>query len=294
MQFQGLYTAIVTPFEKNGTAIDYDVYAKLVELQVAAGVAGIVPCGTTGESPTLSHEEHSELIKRTVKLVAGRIQVIAGTGSNSTAEAIELTRAACADRVDAVMIVNPYYNRPTQDGLFEHFKAIASVASVPVMVYNIKGRTAVNIEPETFVRLMAVPGIAAIKEASGDLGQMARIRHLCGDRFSMLSGDDNLTPPVMSLGGKGVVSVLSNLYPKRMARMVAHYLAGNFAEGNKIFYSLLDVMQAIFWETNPIPIKAAVAHRGLCAPDLRLPMTPMSPGKLAEFLKVLEKTGADA
>ncbi|MCE9597338.1 MAG: 4-hydroxy-tetrahydrodipicolinate synthase [Spirochaetia bacterium] len=294
MQFKGLYTAIVTPFEKKGTAIDYDAYAKLVELQVQGGVAGIVPCGTTGESPTLSHEEHSELIKRTVKLVSGRIQVIAGTGSNSTSEAIELTKAACADRVDAVMIVNPYYNKPTQDGLFEHFKAIASVSSVPIMVYNIKGRTGVNVEPETFVRLKAVPGIEAIKEASGDLGQMARIQQMAGDRFSMLSGDDNLTPAVMSLGGNGVVSVLSNLYPKRMSRMVAFYLAGNFAEGNKIFYSLLDIMQAIFWETNPIPIKAAVAHRGLCASDLRLPMTSMSPGRLQEFLRLLDQTGADA
>lgn len=294
MQFRGLYTAIVTPFTQGGKAIDYDVYAKLVERQIEGGVTGIVPCGTTGESPTLSHDEHSELIRRTVKLAKGRIQVVAGTGSNSTQEAVELTREACKDGVDAVMVVNPYYNKPTQEGLLRHFETVARASTVPVMVYNIRGRTAVNVEPETFVKLAATPNIRAIKEASGDLGQMARIVHLCKDRFEMLSGDDNLTPAVMAVGGCGVVSVASNVYPKRLARMVAHYSAGDFKKGNEVFYGLLEFMQAIFWETNPIPVKAACASLGLCGPDLRLPMTELPPDKLERLKKVMAETGADS
>ncbi len=293
MEFKGLYTAVVTPFTPGGSAIDYDAYAKLIERQISAGVAGVVPCGTTGESPTLSHDEHSELIRRTVKLVRKRVQVIAGTGSNSTQEAIDLTRAACADGVDAVMIVNPYYNKPTQEGLFRHFEAVASTSSVPVMVYNIRGRTAVNIEPETFARLKGVPRIACVKEASGDLGQMARIYQLAGDRIAMLSGDDNLTPAVMAIGGRGVVSVASNIFPKRLTAMVNLYLAGNFAQGNAIFYQLLEFMQALFWETNPIPVKAGLAALGYCNPDIRLPMTPMSDGRRREFETLLNALGED-
>jgi len=293
MEFRGLYTAVVTPFTSGGSQIDYDAYAKLLERQIAGGVAGVVPCGTTGESPTLTHEEHSELIRRTVSLVKKRVQVIAGTGSNSTAEAIELTKAACSDGVDAVMIVNPYYNKPTQEGLFRHFEAVAGVSSVPVMVYNIRGRTVVNIEPETFTRLKSVARIACVKEASGDLGQMARIHQLAGDRIALLSGDDNLTPAVMAIGGLGVVSVASNIFPKRLSAMVKHYLAGDYKSGNAIFYDLLEFMQALFWETNPIPVKAGLAALGLCKPDIRLPMTPMSEGKRREFEILLNALGED-
>lgn len=293
MQFRGLYTALVTPFTQGGTGIDYDAYGRLVKRQIDAGVAGIVPCGTTGESPTLSHDEHSELIRRTVKLVAGKIQVVAGTGSNSTSEAIELTREACKDGVDAVMVVNPYYNKPTQEGLFQHFQAVAGASSVPVMLYNIKGRTAVNVEPETFVRMASIPNLKAVKEASGDLGQMARIIHLCKDRFDILSGDDNLTPAVMAVGGLGVVSVASNVYPRKLARMVDLYNRGDFKKGNEIFYQLLEFMQAIFWETNPIPVKSAVAMLGLCNPDIRLPMTLLPADKKAMLSRVMEQTGED-
>jgi 4-hydroxy-tetrahydrodipicolinate synthase len=293
MQFRGLYTAIVTPFTKGGASIDYDAYGRLVKRQVDAGVAGIVPCGTTGESPTLSHDEHSELIRRTVQLVDGKVQVVAGTGSNSTAEAIELTREACKDGVSAVMIVNPYYNKPTQEGLFQHFQAVAKASSVPVMLYNIRGRTAVNVEPETFVRMASIANLKAVKEASGDLGQMARIVHLCKDRFDMLSGDDNLTPAVMAVGGQGVVSVASNVYPRMLVRMTALYNAGDFKKGNEIFYKLLDFMQAMFWETNPIPVKAAVSMLGLCGPDIRLPMTLLSADKKDLLAKLMEETGED-
>ncbi|MBI3395993.1 MAG: 4-hydroxy-tetrahydrodipicolinate synthase [Spirochaetia bacterium] len=293
MDFGGVYTAVLTPFEPGGGAIDFRAYSAMLERQVAAGVRGVVPCGTTGESPTLSHEEHRELIRRTVEIVKGRVKVIAGTGSNSTREAIDLTESACRDGADAVMLVNPYYNKPTQEGLYQHFKAIAQKATVPVIVYNIKGRTAVNVEPETFARLLDVPNIKAVKEASADLFQMARIQKLCGHRMDLLCGDDNLTPAVMGIGGKGVISVISNLYPKTMVRMVACFAKGDFPAGNEIFYRLLDLMNAMFWETNPIPVKAGAALLGLCDPEMRLPMVPLSDDKKAKLKTVMDAFGAD-
>jgi len=293
MKIQGLFTAIITPFSKDGSKIDYDTYQKLIEMQIEAGVAGIVPCGTTGESPTLTHQEHIELIKKTVEFVRGRTLVIAGTGSNSTQEAIEMTKAACDAGVNAVMLVNPYYNKPTQEGLYRHFKTIAQNSSVPVVLYNIKGRTAVNIEPETFVRFAEVPNIVAVKEASGDLNQMAKILKYTNFKLTILSGDDNITPAVMGIGGQGVVSVASNIYPKRMVKMMDYYLSGDFEKANQIFYSLFDFMNAMFWETNPIPVKTAAGILGLCEPTLRLPLCEMSAEKVERLKKVIEKTGVD-
>tara|TARA_Y100001937_G_scaffold122287_1_gene182435 strand:+ start:14445 stop:15299 length:855 start_codon:yes stop_codon:yes gene_type:complete len=283
----------MTPFQKGGQSIDFGAYKELIEKQVEAGLAGVVPCGTTGESPTLSHEEHRELIQKTVEIVNGRMAVIPGTGSNSTREAMELTADACSMGVDAVMLVNPYYNKPSQEGLYQHFKAIAEKSSKPVVLYNIKGRTAVNVEPETIRRLAEIENIQVIKEASGDPGQMARIMRLCGDRISMLSGDDNITPAVMGLGGKGVISVASNIYPKKLNRMVGHFLQGNFAAGNQVFYELLDMMNAMFWETNPVPVKAAAEIKGLCNGELRLPLVSLPEEKKKSLKAVLDQLGDD-
>ncbi|MBL0955749.1 MAG: 4-hydroxy-tetrahydrodipicolinate synthase [Leptospira sp.] len=281
--FQGVYTAVITPFRQG--KIDYDQYFKILENQIRSGVAGVVPCGTTGESPTLSYEEHKELIQKTVQIVAGKIQVIAGTGSNSTKEAIELTESACADGVDGILSVNPYYNKPTQEGMFQHFTAIANVSSKPVMLYNIPGRTNVNLLPETVSRLAAHPKIAAIKEATGDLGQMAKVISLCPPDFDLLSGDDNLTLPVLSIGGRGVVSVVSNLFPRACVDMVSLYLRGDLEASKKIYYKLLPVFVNAFIETNPIPIKAAMSWFGYCSNELRLPMTSLSEGQPAESFK---------
>ncbi len=293
MKFEGIYTAILTPFSPGGESVDYGAYKDLIERQVKAGVAGVVPCGTTGESPTLSHAEHRELIRKTVEFASGRIQVIAGTGSNSTREAITLTKDAVSDGVDAVMLVNPYYNKPTQEGLFQHFRTVAESVKAPVVIYNILGRTAVNVEVDTFRRLLEVPNIAAIKEASGDLGQMARIYKAVGHKMSILSGDDNITPAVMSIGGRGVISVFSNLYPRRLVKMVDAYLKSDYKTGNEVFYSILDMMNAMFWETNPIPVKAAAAMMKLCGPDIRLPLVPMSSDKAAKLAEMLRAAGED-
>ena len=293
MNFEGVYTAIITPFQNGGRDIDFGAYRELIERQIAAGVAGIVPCGTTGESPTLSHSEHTELIRRTVEIVSGRVQVVAGTGSNSTAEAIALTKQAVSDGVDAVMLVNPYYNKPPQEGLFQHFRAIADVARVPVVIYNIKSRTGVNVRVETFQRLLEIPNIEAVKEASGDLQQMAQIQRFCGHRFAILSGDDNITPAVMGIGGRGVISVASNIYPSRMSRMIQCYLAGDFAAGNVIFYELLDFMNALFWEPNPIPVKAAAEIRGLASRSVRLPLVELSAQRREKLAAIMEAAGSD-
>ncbi|TGK82530.1 4-hydroxy-tetrahydrodipicolinate synthase [Leptospira noumeaensis] len=281
--FQGVYTAVITPFRQG--KIDYDSYFKILENQIRSGVAGVVPCGTTGESPTLSYAEHKELIQKTVKVVAGKIQVIAGTGSNSTKEAIELTESACTDGVDGILTVNPYYNKPTQEGMFRHFTEIANVSSKPVMLYNIPGRTNVNLLPETVARLSAHPKIAAIKEATGDLGQMAKVIAATPSDFDLLSGDDNLTLPVLSIGGRGVVSVVSNLFPRACVDMVSLYLRGDLEASKKIYYKLLPVFINAFIETNPIPIKAAMSWFGYCENELRLPMTSLSEGSPADNFK---------
>ncbi|EMN47576.1 dihydrodipicolinate synthase [Leptospira interrogans str. L1207] len=285
--FQGVYTAIITPFKND--KIDYDSYFKLLEKQIKAGVSGVVPCGTTGESPTLSHSEHAELIRETVKAVQGKIQVVAGTGSNSTKEAIELTEAACKDGVDGILSVNPYYNKPTQEGLFQHFKSIAEHSTVPVMLYNIPGRTSVNLLPETVLRLSEVKQIRSMKEATGDLGQMGKLISLVGNKMTVLSGDDNLTLPLLAIGGVGVVSVISNLFPKALVQLVESFQQGKISEAKKIHYDFIEVFALAFMETNPIPIKAAMCWFGHCGPEIRLPLTPLSQNETSsKFKKVIE------
>lgn len=281
--FQGVYTAVITPFREG--KVDYDSYFKILENQIQSGVAGVVPCGTTGESPTLSYEEHKELIQKTVQVVAGRIQVIAGTGSNSTAEAIELTESACSDGVDGILSVNPYYNKPTQDGMIQHFTQIANVSNKPIMLYNIPGRTNVNLLPESVKKLADHPKIQSIKEATGDLGQMAKVIGACPKDFHLLSGDDNLTLPVLSIGGKGVVSVVSNLFPRACVDMVSLFMRGEIEASRKIYFKLLPVFINAFIETNPIPIKAAMSWFGYCKNELRLPMTTLTSGSASEDFK---------
>ncbi|MCX7999331.1 MAG: 4-hydroxy-tetrahydrodipicolinate synthase, partial [Leptospiraceae bacterium] len=262
-------------------------YQNLVETQIQRGVDGIVPCGTTGESPTLSYEEHEEFIRKTVEIVNKRVLVIAGTGSNSTREALELTESACKDGVDAILSVNPYYNRPTQEGLYQHFWTIAEHSPVPIMLYNIPGRTGGNVLPETVFRLSQHPRILAIKEASGDLVQMTKILTLCDRKFQLLSGDDNLLLPVLSIGGSGIVSVLSNLFPKTIKQIVTNFQEGKLEESQKIFYKFFPIFQLSFQETNPIPIKMALEWAGLCSSEVRLPLTRLSNSENAERYKKL-------
>lgn len=257
--FQGVYTAIITPFKND--KIDYDSYFKLLEKQIKAGVSGVVPCGTTGESPTLSYSEHAELIRETVKAVQGKIQVVAGTGSNSTKEAIELTEAACKDGVDGILSVNPYYNKPTQEGLFLHFKSIAEHSTVPVMLYNIPGRTSVNLLPETVLRLSEVKQIRSMKEATGDLGQMGKLISLVGNKMTVLSGDDNLTLPLLAIGGVGVVSVISNLFPKALVQLVGSFQQGKISEAKKYITILLRSLRLHLWK--PIRFRSRRRCTGL-------------------------------
>lgn len=283
---KGVFTAIITPF-KNGV-IDYDSYFKILDQQIECGVNGVVPCGTTGESPTLSFQEHSEFIQKTVKYVKNRILVIAGTGSNSTAEAIKLTQDACEDGVDGILSVNPYYNKPTQEGLFQHFSQIAKSSTKPVMLYNIPGRTGVNLLPETILKLSKEPNIKAVKEASGNLNQMSQVILLCGDKLNVLSGDDSLVMPLMAIGGTGVVSVVSNIFPRSMAKLVTLIEGNEMGEARELYYKLLPVFNLSMSETNPIPVKTAMNWLGYCSGEIRLPLTPMSQGsKYDEFKNLI-------
>jgi 4-hydroxy-tetrahydrodipicolinate synthase len=273
--FEGVYTALITPF-RNG-AIDYAALEKLVAMQIDNNMDGIVPLGTTGESPTVSFDEHKEFIKRVVDLVNGRIKVIAGTGANSTEEAIWLSREAEDAGVDAVLQVNPYYNKPTQRGLIAHFESVAKSINIPVILYNIPGRTGVNFLPASIRELMnRVGNIVAMKEASGDIIQMMELYELCGDRLTLLSGDDNNLLPFMSIGGKGIISVMSNLLPADVKKVVDFYNQNNIDEARRQFYRLLPLCRTMFLETNPIGIKAAMEMAGLCTSELRLPLVPLS------------------
>ncbi len=288
--FSGVHTALITPF-KNGN-IDYDSLEKIIEHQVAGGVDGVVPMGTTGESPTLSHDKHKELIARVVEMVDGRVKVVAGTGSNSTAEAISLSQSAEKSGVDALLQVNPYYNKPAQHGLIEHFEAVAKSVSIPIILYNIPGRTGINFLPESVAGLLdRTDNVVAIKEASGDINQMMRVMELCGDRLTLLSGDDNMLLPLLSIGGRGIVSVLSNLLPADIKKIITLYDEGNLAEARSRFYRILPLCRAMFFETNPIPIKAAMAMSGFCEPDMRLPLTTLSDEFRPKLQKALREYG---
>ena len=271
-RFRGVYTALVTPFTEIGT-VDYQTIERIVEMQIDAKIDGIVPCGTTGESPTLSHEEHDRVIAKCVSYASGRTKVIAGTGSNSTTEAIRLSQHAEDAGADALLLVNPYYNKPTQKGLFLHFKAIAESVKLPCILYNIKGRTGVNIETETLLELeRACPNIVAVKEASGYLSQMKNVIERTEDDFSTLSGDDNLALELVKLDGDGVISVASNLFPREMVKMIHSALEGNWDVAERMGKWFAPFFSACFVETNPIPIKTAMAHLGILRESFRLPL----------------------
>ncbi|MBO8436896.1 MAG: 4-hydroxy-tetrahydrodipicolinate synthase [Spirochaetes bacterium] len=282
--FKGVYTALITPFTDLGT-VDYKSLENIVNHQIEEGIDGLVPCGTTGESPTLSHEEHDRVIAQTVKYAAGRVPVIAGTGSNSTTEAIRLSQHAEDSGVDAVLLVNPYYNKPTQKGLFLHFKAIANSVKIPCILYNIKGRTGVNLETETLVRLTEeCQNIVAVKEASGSLEQMKAVIEATNENFRVLSGDDNLALELIKLGGDGVISVASNLFPQKMATMVHAALEHREEEAERLASWFAPFFKACFLETNPIPIKTAMARYGWCRESFRLPMCALESSRHREEL----------
>lgn len=288
--FKGSIVAIVTPF-RNGK-VDEKKLSELIEFQIKNGASGIVPCGTTGESATLSFEEHGRVIELTIDRAEKRVPVIAGTGSNSTEEAIMLTRHAEECGADASLQVSPYYNRPTQRGLYEHFKAIANSVKIPIMLYNIASRTGVNIEPETIAKLAQdCKNIVGVKEASGSLDQMSRIKQLCPANFDLLSGDDSLTLPVLGIGGTGVISVVANIAPKDTADLVKEFEKGNIEKAKQLHYKLLPLIKAAFLETNPIPIKTAMGLLGMCEPDLRLPMCSMSSENVEKLKKALKDYG---
>lgn len=288
--FKGSITAIVTPF-KNGK-VDEKKFRELIDFQIKSGSSGIVPCGTTGESATLSFEEHDRVIEISIEQVNKRVPVIAGTGSNSTDEAVMLTRHAAKAGTDASLQVSPYYNRPTQRGMYEHFRTIADAVDIPIILYNIASRTGVNIEPETIARLAKdCKNIVGVKEASGNLEQMSRIKALCPVGFDLLSGDDSLTLPVLSIGGTGIISVVANIVPGDVAGLVAEFEKGNIQKARELHYKLLPLIKAMFIETNPIPVKTALGLLGMCAPDLRLPMCKMSDDNLEKLKEVLKDYG---
>lgn len=275
--FKGSIVAIVTPFTSHGKVVDEKKLGDLIEFHINNGASGIVPCGTTGESATLTFEEHDRVIEIAIEQAKKRVPVIAGTGSNSTEEAIMLTKHAAKAGADASLQVSPYYNRPTQKGLYEHFKAVADSAGIPIILYNIASRTGVNIEPETIAKLAYnCKNIVGVKEASGNLDQMSRIKQLCPPSFQLISGDDGLTLPVLSIGGAGIISVVANIAPKDVAELVDEFEKGNFKKAKELHFKLLPLIKAMFLETNPIPVKTAMGMLGMCEPDLRLPMCPMS------------------
>jgi len=288
--FQGSIVALVTPF--NGGKVDEAKLRELVEMHVAQGTDGIVPCGTTGESPTLSHDEHRRVVEIVIEAARGRLHVIAGTGSNATSEAIDLTRHAKKAGATGALVVNPYYNRPTQEGLYRHFRAVAEAVDIPILVYNIAGRTAVNVETETLARLVKdCPNIVGVKEASGSLDQMTQVIVACGPDFSVLSGDDNITLPLMSVGGRGVISVVANIVPRETVEMTHAALAGDWKLARDLHLKLFPLSRAMFLETNPIPVKEAMGMMGMLKPEFRLPMCSMGAANRERLKAILVQHG---
>ncbi len=287
MQMQGVYTALVTPFSRG--AVDFDKLAELVEFQIAGGVDGIVPVGTTGESPTLSTDEHIKVIEKTIEVANGRCQIVAGTGANSTSEAIELTMAAKKAGADATLQVTPYYNKPTQEGLYRHFSAVADSVGLPVMLYNVPGRSGIPISIDTIARLSSNPNIVAVKEAGGSTDRVSQILDVCD--ITVLSGDDSLTLPMMSVGAKGIVSVVSNLIPAELKAMVNAFAAGKVAEALAIHKKYYVFFRDVFVETNPIPIKTAMAIKGIIEEEFRLPLCQISPASREVLTAALKKCG---
>ncbi|HVN70379.1 MAG TPA: 4-hydroxy-tetrahydrodipicolinate synthase [Desulfomonilia bacterium] len=285
----GAIVAIVTPFK--GGKVDEKAYRDLINFVIRGGVNGIVPCGTTGESATLSHEEHERVIDITVEEVNKRVPVIAGTGSNSTGEAIRLTRHAKEIGADAALLITPYYNKPTQKGLYEHYKAVASACNIPQILYNVPGRTGVNMATETVVELSKIDNIVGIKEASGDLVKCSQIVRDTADDFCVLSGEDALNYPIMCCGGTGAISVTANVLPDRLSALCKAWNSGDVKTAQKLHLDLLDINQALFIETNPIPVKTALAMMGRVVEEFKLPLCPMSEANKKKLAEVLRRYG---
>ncbi|ACV69158.1 4-hydroxy-tetrahydrodipicolinate synthase [Desulfohalobium retbaense] len=290
MQFQGAFTALVTPFKND--QVDEDAYRKLVEWQIEQGIDGLVPCGTTGESATLSHEEHKQVIKICVDQAKGRVPVLAGAGSNNTREAIDLTRYAKEAKADGALLITPYYNKPTPNGLVAHFKAIAQEVSMPFVVYNVPGRTGLNVQAQTMARLFhEIPEVVGVKEASGDLKQIAEVVEACGPDFTVLSGEDFTVLPLLAVGGHGVISVTSNIAPKMMSDMCRAFRAGEQNKALGLSLELLPLCRGMFLETNPIPVKTALSMMGMMDLELRLPLVPLTPENEAALKALLTDKG---
>ena len=286
--FRGAYTAIITPFTP-ANKIDWPAFERIIDWQISGGVAGIVFVGTTGESPTLTHDEHREILRRSVEIVDGRCQVIHGTGSNNTRESIDLAMVAAEAGADAHLVINPYYNKPTQEGLFRHFTAVADATDLPVIIYNIKSRTATNLETDTLLRLAEHRNIVGVKEASGDIQQIMDVIRRAPDDFSVLSGDDALTLPLMACGGDGVIAVISNCLPRTTTELVNHCLEGRWDEARAAFYSVVDMMHLTMIETNPIPIKFIMSELGFCTNALRLPLCEPSSKSVEAIRKMIPR-----
>lgn len=289
MKIRGAFTALVTPFTKQGK-VDEEAYRAHVEWQIEQGIDGLVPCGTTGEAATMDHEEQGRVIRICVEQVKKRVPVIAGAGSNSTREAIELTKLAKKAGADATLQITPYYNKPTPDGLVGHFQAIAKAVPLPMVVYNVPGRTGLNLLPKTLARIAKeVPNAIGVKEATGDLKQCTEVLELCVPKFLLLSGDDFTVLPLLSVGGVGVISVVSNLLPAKMTQLCAAFFKGDMKKAQALNIGLQDISRAMFLETNPIPVKTALSYMGRCKPGLRLPLAPLTEANVATLKVALKK-----
>ena len=286
--FRGSFVALATPFKANFD-IDFDAYGRLVDFQLDQGTDGIVPCGCTGEAATLTHDEQAQCIKFTVERVAGRVPVIAGTGSNNTREALALTKLAKETGADGALLITPYYNKPTPAGLIAHYRAISDGVDIPIMLYNVPSRTGTNITPETVAELSKIRNITSIKEAAGSVDQVSQIRSLCD--ITVLSGDDSLTLPMMAVGATGVVSVAANVVPAQVAALCARFSEGNLAGAQEIHYQLMPLLKGLFFETNPLPVKAVLARMGLIENVLRLPLTPALPATVSKLDPILKQLG---
>lgn len=289
MNFSGCMVALVTPFK--GNKVDWESLEGLVEFHIENGIHGIVPCGTTGESATLTHQEHNEVVEAVVKYVKKRVAVIAGTGSNSTQEAIDFTRSAEKAGADGALMISPYYNRPTQEGIYQHYKKVASEVHIPLIIYNIPSRTGSKIEPETLARLAEVKNIAGVKEATGSIDQAIEVLRLCGGGLEVYSGEDSLTFSLMALGGKGVISTAANVAPREMSQLTRACFEGDWEKGRSIQFQLIPLIRSLFIETNPIPVKTALSLMGKCRGDLRLPMTQMAEPNVKKLQKAMSDFG---
>ena len=286
--FSGTFTALITPFRTG--EVDVEALEGMVEFQIQHGVSGLVPCGTTGETPAMSEEEDRVVVETVVRVANGRVPVVAGTGSNSTDMAIKYTKMAQEVGADGSLQVAPYYNKPTQEGLYRHFAVIAESTDLPLILYNIPGRTSVTISAETMARLAEIPNIVGVKDSTLSMNMISDVKSMCGEEFDVLSGDDPMTLPLISLGGQGVISVASNVAPGAVSDMVRTLLSGDFERGRELHYELLPLFRALFVETNPIPVKTAASLLGLCSDEMRLPLIPMSGKNLRQLQETMERS----